>query len=125
MTPRRKPATWLEVAISHGGFRSGSRAITWALLWGVTRERLGTDPTVDQVAECWHSSRRTAFRDQTHFRKSFPDHDTPAVIFENPEARRRAREIAKTMDDFEESLRKGTPRIDKAALELGMLPATS
>lgn len=122
---KRKPTTWLEVAIANGGLRSGIRAMTWAMQWGVTRERLGVDePTVEQVAECWYSSRRTAFRDQTHYRKSFPTHDTPAVIYDNPDARRRARELAKTMDDFEAALRKGTPRIDKAVLEIGMLPAT-
>lgn len=120
----RKPKTWLEIAITNAGLRSGVRALTWALLWGVARERLGTDPTVEQVAECWRSSRRTAFRDQTHFRKAFPGHDTPAAIFDNPNARRRVRDIAKSMEDFEESLRKGTPRIDKAVLQIGMLPAT-
>lgn len=121
---RRKPSTWLEVAISHGGLRSGVRAITWAYLWGVTRERRGTDPTVEEVAECWHSSRSTAFRDQTHFRKAFPNYDTPAPLFEAADARRQVRATAKAMDELEQSLRKGTARVDRAILQLGMLPAT-
>jgi hypothetical protein len=120
---RRKPETWLEVAIANGGLRSGPKAVTWALRWGVARERLGTEPTVDQVADLWRSSRRNAFRDQTHWRKAFPNHDTPAVVFDDPAARRKAKELAKLMDDFDANLRKGSIRIDRAVLDVGMLPA--
>lgn len=121
-TPRQ--VTWLEIAVRNAGFRRGVRAVTWAFLWGVAREGLGHDPTVEDVATFWTSSRRTAFRDQASFRKAYPDLDTPAALFETAEARKRVRATAKSMQDFEDSLRTGTPRIDKAILQIGMLPAS-
>lgn len=119
----KQATTWLEVAVGNAGFRQGIRAVTWAFLWGVARESLGHDPTVEEVAEFWSSSRRTAFRDQASFRKGFPNFETPAPIFEVPEALAAVRRTVKAMHEFEESLRKGTPRIDKAVLQIGMLPA--
>lgn len=48
---------------------------------------------------------------------------TPAPIFESQEAREGVRRTAKPMQEFEESLRKGTPRIDTPIMQIGMLPA--
>jgi hypothetical protein len=37
---------------------------------------------------------------------------------------RLSRELAKLMDDFDANLRNGSIRIDRAVLDVGMLPAT-
>lgn len=121
---KRTPTTWLEIAVTNAGMRKAVRAVTWAFLWGVTREAIGDEPTVEQVAEHWRSSRRTAFRDQAKFREAFPTMETPAPIFESADARAHVRRTAKAMKDFEESLRNGTPRIDREIMQIGMLPAT-
>ena len=65
----RKPRTWLEVAILNGGLRDAIKALTWAHSWIHVQVALGRDPTVEEVAEWWNESRRTAFREQAAFRK--------------------------------------------------------
>lgn len=120
---KRQPTTWLEVAVANVGLRQAIRAMTWAFLWGVAREGLGKEPSVEEVAEFWLASRRTAFRDQAKFRAAFPKLDTPALIFESDEARQSVQRTAQAMKEFEDSLRKGTPRIDTAIMQIGMLPA--
>ena len=82
MASKRKP-TWLEVAVYHGGIRSAIKALNWAHSWMHVQVAFGREPTVDEVAEWWNMSRRTAFRDQAAFRTCFPDLDSPAAIYAN------------------------------------------
>ena len=118
---KRKPTTWLELAVSTGGFRHGIKAMRWALMWGVAREALGQEPSVEEVGDYWHSSRRTAFRDQAAFRKAFPSFETPAPMFESEAAQAQVGRLAQQFQELAESLRSGTPRLDAAVMQLGML----
>ncbi len=119
-----KSRTWLEVAIRNGGFRIGMRAMLWASCWVVVREALGYDPSVDEVAEWWKESRRTAFREQEAFRTAFPKFSTPAPMFESEENRQALRELTHRMKDLETAVKGSPKKLDTFAFKLGMLRAT-
>ena len=87
MLKKRPARTWLEVAVARAGLRTGIRAMTWAYEWGVTREAVEHEPTVEEVAEYWKLTRRTAFREQASFREAFPMLENPGRIYETEEAR--------------------------------------
>lgn len=87
MAKRKQPMTWLELAVRTAGFRAAVTATGWAYCWAVTREALGHEPTVEEVADWWNMSRRTAFREQATFRKAFPMLETPARLYATDEAR--------------------------------------
>ena len=87
MPKQKRPSTWLEVAVRNGGMRAAVTAMSWAYCWAVTREALGHEPTVEEVADWWNMSRRSAFREQAAFRKAFPTMENPAPIYATPESR--------------------------------------
>ena len=87
MPKRERQITWLELGVRNGGIRAAMTAATWAYTWAVTREALGHDPSVDEVADWWNTPRRTAFREQAAFRKAYPMLDNPAPIYASDEAR--------------------------------------
>jgi len=75
---RRVGPTWAEVGIRNAGFRKTVTALKFALSWGLATAELGREPvTVDEFAQVMKLSRRTAFRDQEHFREAFPSETTP------------------------------------------------
>ncbi len=77
--PRRVGPTWAEVGIRNAGFRKTVNALQFALSWGLATAELGREPaTVDEFAQVMKVSRRTAFRDQEHFREAFPSETTPS-----------------------------------------------
>lgn len=118
--------TWLEVAVRNGGFRKAVKALLWAQTWAIAREAIGHDPSVDEVADWWRASRRSAFRDQAAFRDCFPTLDTPAPIFEAPEIRERLRRAAEASDELDELSRAIKRRIrpsDALVLQIGLRPA--
>jgi hypothetical protein len=79
--PKRVRPTWAEVGIRNAGFRKTVNALKFALSWGLATAELGREPTtVDEFAQVMKLSRRTAFRDQEHFREAFPSETTPARI---------------------------------------------
>src|SRR5690242_18738886 len=67
--------------------RNAVKAMSWAYTWAVTREALGHEPSVEEVADWWAASERTTYREQAAFRKAFPMLDSPAPIYAKPEAR--------------------------------------
>ncbi len=87
MPKQKRPPTWLEVAVLNGGMRAAFTAMSWAYCWAVTREAIGHEPTVEEVADWWNMARRSAFREQAAFRESFPTLENPAPIYATPEAR--------------------------------------
>ena len=105
--PRRK-ATWMEISVKHAAFRGAITALKWAYSWGIAREALGHEPTVDEVADWWRMSRRTAFRAQAAFREAFPDFETPSPLCENFETRQAMRLKAENSED---SRRGSIPRM--------------
>ena len=122
--PKRQP-TWLEVAVHHGGFRKGAKALLWANSWIFVREALGRDPSVDEVAEWWNESRRTAFREQAAFRECFPMLDTPEALYADPERRAKIAEAAQALNELDAVIRNKRRPNDSDLLETGLLgPAT-
>jgi hypothetical protein len=124
MALRRRKQTWLEVAIKNAGFRTGIKAVSWMLSWVVVREVLGYDPSVDEVAEWWKQSRRTAFREQDAFRKAFPEFLTPAPMYESAEAQAKLAELMRRVKNLETMRKASTKDLDGFALEIAMLPAS-
>src|ERR1035437_5429260 len=92
--------TWMELAFRNAGFRKGQTALVWAILWAVTRESKGSDPTVEEVAAWWKENERTAYREQAAFRAAFPKLDTPSKIFEDPKLKEKIAELAKAGDEM-------------------------
>lgn len=125
MPKAERQMTWLELAFRNAGFRKGQTALVWALMWAVTRESKGSDPTVDEVAAWWKENERTAYREQAAFRAAFPTLETPAKIFEVPEVRARIAKLAKEGDDME-ARKKARRRIPESLiLDLGLGHPTS
>lgn len=87
MAKREREVTWLEVAVRNAGIRKAMTATTWAYCWAITREAIGHDPSVEEVADWWKTSRATAFREQAAFRQAFPTLESPAAIYDSPEVR--------------------------------------
>jgi hypothetical protein len=112
----------MELGVRNAGMRATVTAVGWAYCWAVTREAIGHDPSVEEVAGWWNMSRRTAFRDQAAFRKAFPTLDTPAPMYATPESRvgvaRHAAAGEKVERWFEERIR----RRDADSIKAFMLP---
>jgi hypothetical protein len=98
-------------------------ALVWAWSWAVTRESVGRDPTVEEVAEWWKESQRTAYREKAAFTKAFPMLESPAKIFDHPVARQKLADLAKLGDDM--AANKRARRVPEAAIiDVGLLRAT-
>lgn len=118
--PKRKP-TWIEVAVANGGFRKAIKALSWAHSWIYVEVALGREPSVDEVAEWWNESRRTAFREQAAFRECFPNLDTPAPIYAAKGQRERVQESVDRLLKVEAALRKARRPSDTEILSTGLL----
>ena len=117
---RRRQVTWVELALKNSGFRNAQNALIWAILWAVTRESLGYDPTVEEVAAWWKENERTAYREKAAFRRAFPTLDSPAPIFENSEVRAKMTNLAKLGDEMEAG-KKAKRRIPESMiLDIGL-----
>lgn len=121
----RKPKTWLELAVTNAGFRQGIRAMTFVHLWGVAREALGHEPSAEELANWWNSPERTIYREQAAFRQAFPTLETPAPIADNPENRRRFKELAKRSAELDDAIHarrdaKRSRLSDSAILRIGL-----
>ena len=46
----KRKATWLDVAVSNGGFRNAIKALNWAHSWVHVQVALGRDPSVSPVS---------------------------------------------------------------------------
>jgi hypothetical protein len=126
----RRPPTWIEIAVTNAGVVRGATSISWAWCWGITREVLGHDPTVEEVAAWWGASERTAYRDHASFKKAFPFLDSPAIYVDQPEVKPLVEAAARGMKRFAESMerrindKRDRRPIDTAALKIGFLPCT-
>ena len=124
MARRSRPVTWLELATHNVGVRKAVTATNWAYCWAVAREAIGHEPTVEEVCEWWNMSRRTAFREQAIFREAFPTLETPARIYESPEAREALARTAAAADKVEDWIRQRRARreVDGVRAVLGNVP---
>ena len=119
--PKRKPDTWLELAVANAGMRLGLRGMSWALSWAIVRAAIGHDPSAEEVAAWWKENPRTAYREQAAFRKAFPEFDTPARLFVTREAKA-------LVNEFVASLPKGGAlkqirTLEEATIRIGYMPA--
>lgn len=117
----QRPRTWIEVAVANGGFRQSFRALAWAQSWIYVEVALGREPTVDEVAEWWGQSRRTAFREQAAFRECFPTLDNPAPLYEGRGQRERVEESVARLTKLEAAVRKARRPDDSEILAAGLL----
>ena len=117
----RQP-TWIEVAVSNAGVVKGATAITWAWCWGITREVLKHEPSVEEIAEWWNISIRTAYRDHAAFKKAFPMLDSPTPYVDNPIILPLIKKASKRMSDFENNIKTRKRPTDIAAMRIGFQP---
>jgi hypothetical protein len=99
------------------------KALMWAYSWAAVRESTGREPTVDEVADWWNESRRTAFREQAAFRDCFPTLDTPAPLFASPEAQASLTESVKAGEALVAAVRDRKRPNDMSILQIAMTPA--
>jgi hypothetical protein len=121
--PARK-TTWIEVGVKNAGLRKGMTGLTWALCWAIARESLGEDPSVEEVANWWKDSYRTAYRNQAAFRKAFPGLETPAPIFESAEAQASIKAMSSRANQGDEKRNAKRSAKDLDIVKLGLLPAS-
>lgn len=119
--PQKRPPTWIEVAVANGGFRQAIKAFNWAHSWIYVKVALGHDPTVDEVAEWWNQSRRTAFRDQAAFRTCFPSLDTPAPIYKSEAQIAQIKKSVENLAKVEAAVRRMRRPSDSTILGEGFL----
>ena len=129
--PKRSPVgptsrlpTWVEVGIRNAGFLKTQTALVWAWSWAVTRESVGRDPTVEEVAEWFKESPRTAYREKAAFTKAFPMLESPAAIFKDPVARSKLSDFAKLGDEMAAKKRTRRRVPETAVIDVGLLRAT-
>ena len=125
MPKQERPVTWIEVAVRNAGIRASITAMGWAYSWAVTREAIGHEPTVEEVADWWNMSRRTAFREQAAFRKAFPTLDSPAPIYSTPDARGAVARHAATGQKLDRWITERRRHKDTDSVKAFMLPADS
>lgn len=93
---KREPSV-LEVALSRGGFRKGTKACRHAITWGLWLEATpGEDLSTDRrgsrwgpprerrmedYAAWWGRSRGQVYKDQQVFREVFPEFDDPTALW--------------------------------------------
>jgi hypothetical protein len=74
---RTKTKTLVQYAAKNVGTLQAYRAMTFVVAWAIVQESLGHPPTLEDYAEWWGETLRTAFREQERFRKAFPGETTP------------------------------------------------
>ena len=56
--------------------------LSFMIAWDVVRQELGHEPTVEEYADWWKLSIRTAYREQAAFRKCWPTEKDPARLMD-------------------------------------------
>ena len=111
--------TWIELGVRNAGIRTAFTGMTWALSWIIAAKDLDHDPTVEEVADWWKDSHRTAYRQQAAFRRAYPDLESPGAMFADPEADAVAAELAKTIG--KSGRVKSLATIEQTVLRIGLL----
>ena len=79
---KRQPRTLLEVAMARVGIRRGAKVLAFMIAWNLVRSELGREPDIEEYAEWWRTSIRTAYREQAMFRDAFPGETNPARLMD-------------------------------------------
>jgi hypothetical protein len=77
---------------------------------------------VEEVAEYWNASIRTAFRDHAAFKKALPMLDSPASYVDNPAILPIVKRASKRMSDLENNIKSRRRPTDDAAMKIGFAP---
>jgi hypothetical protein len=77
-----KGQTLAMIAAGRVGVIKSARVMAFMVQWQIAADDLGREPTVEEYAEWWNSSRRTAFREQALFREAFPGENTPRRLLD-------------------------------------------
>ena len=64
------------------GIRRGAKVLAFMIAWDLVRQELGHEPSVEEYAEWWRTSIRTAYREQALFRDAFPGEENPARLMD-------------------------------------------
>lgn len=70
----------LEVLIARGGVMKGARVAAFVVMWAVTADDLGREPSTAEVIDWWGEKPRTVWRYLAEFRELVPElgeHATP------------------------------------------------
>lgn len=68
----------LTIAARQLGMRRAFRVLTFMAAWDRARKAMRRERiTLQEYAEWWRETERTAYRDQALFRQAFPGEDTP------------------------------------------------
>jgi hypothetical protein len=102
--------TWAQVGFRNAGMRETTRALRFAMGWGLATAELGSEPeSLDKYAEVMEVSRATAFRDQQAFRAAFPDEVTPLRMNQTSGVQERYDEIWRGLRDRRKVAREVQP----------------
>lgn len=74
---RTKTKTLLQYAAGNVGKLQAYRAVAFVVCWAIAQEALRHPPTLEEYAEWWGETLRTAFREQERFRNAFPGETNP------------------------------------------------
>nr|CRY96439.1 hypothetical protein [uncultured prokaryote] len=78
----RTVTTIFEAARQRAGIRGAANALAFMVQWGMVRDQLDREPTIDDYREFWKVTRSTAFRHQSQFRAAFPHESTPSRLLD-------------------------------------------
>lgn len=112
--------TWAERGFKNAGILTTTRALKFAMGWGLFMASEGREPeNIDEYAEVMQESRATAFRDQQAFRQAFPDEESPTRMNSTSGAQERYNEAYRQVRDISKSFR----QIQPVQYTLGAAPA--
>lgn len=74
--------TLFEASRQRVGLRKTSQALSFMVQWGMVRNDLQREPTIEEYAEWWHLSERTAWREKALFVAAFPGEKSPSRLLD-------------------------------------------
>jgi hypothetical protein len=104
--------TWAELGYRNAGIRAASRALKFAMAWGLATADLGHEPaSIEEYAATLGESRATAFRDQQAFRTAFPNEESPARMNQVAGAQERYDELFRRLSDMKKASQEAQPLV--------------
>lgn len=81
LTKDRHGQSLYAIAAGRIGQKRGRAVIAFVMQWSIAMQALDRQTlTLDEYAEYWGETRRTAFRHQSEFRAAFPGQQTPDQV---------------------------------------------
>lgn len=77
----RKGQSLYAIAAARVGQNRAKAVVAFVMQWSIAMDALGADAiTLQDYADYWGETRRTAFRHQSEFREAFPGQQTPTGV---------------------------------------------